>query len=195
MAEGCPAMHDSINGNGRRYRQAHCLPTIVLILFFFVVTSATAETFRAGAFEFEAPVGWQSEPPQSSMRQAQFRIVNPGDGPDGSCIFFYFGPGRGGSAEANIERWRQQFAEPDARQAAVVTVEEVAGQQVHYFQGSGTFLSGMPGGPKTPVPGITLLGAILESVKGNIYVRLVAPTSLAEAQQTAFKRMVESGLR
>ena len=173
-----------------------CWPAMALVaVLFYPVDNIRAETFRAGAFEFEAPADWRSEPPQSAMRQAQFRIVNPDGGPDGSCIFFYFGPGRGGSAEANIERWRRQFAELAAQQAAVVTVEEIAGQQVHYFRGSGTFLSGMPGGPKTPVPGITLLGAILESVKGDIYVRLVAPTALADAEAAAFKRMVESGLR
>ena len=189
-------MCESIHGIARRCWRAWCLLPVVCGLFFiFVVPPAAAETFRAGAFEFEAPAGWQSEPPQSAMRQAQFRIANPGDGPDGSCIFFYFGPGRGGSAEANIERWRRQFAEPRAQRTAVVTVEEIAGRQVRYFCGSGTFLSGMPGGPKTPLPGITLLGAILESVKGNIYVRLVALTALADAQQAAFKRMVESGLR
>ena len=45
------------------------------------------------------------------------------------------------------------------------------------------------------MPGVTLIGAILESAKGNIYVRLVAPVALAEAQAPAFRRMVESGLR
>ena len=178
-------------GRGRTFRLALALVAVL----FSSIGGVAAETFRAGAFEFEAPAGWQSEPPRSSMRQAQFRIANPRGGSDGSCIFFYFGPGRGGSAEANIERWRRQFAEPAAQQAAVVTVEEVAGRRVHYFRGSGTFLSGMPGGPTTPVPGITLLGAILENDQGNIYVRLVAPAALADAEAPAFKRMVESGLR
>lgn len=169
---------------------------LVSILFFLVAGSASAaETFRAGGFEFEAPADWQREPPRSAMRQAQFRIANPDDGPDGTCIFFYFGPGRGGSAEANIERWRRQFAEPAAQKAAVATVEQIAGQRVHYFRGSGTFLSGMPGGPTTPVPGMTLLGAILESADGNVYVRLVAPSTLAEANGAVFKDMIEGGLR
>jgi len=53
-------------------------------------------------------------------------------------------------------------------------------------------MSGMPGGPKTPQPNTMLLGAILESAKGNVFVRMTGPARLVKASQAEFKKMIES---
>jgi hypothetical protein len=52
----------------------------------------------------------------------------------------------------------------------------------------------MPGGPKTPQPDTMLIGAILESEQGNVFVRLTGPLNLAKSSQGAFRKMVESAL-
>jgi hypothetical protein len=43
--------------------------------------------------------------------------------------------------------------------------------------------------------GYALLGAIVESAQGNVFVRLTGPKALALGAQPEFKKMVESGLR
>jgi hypothetical protein len=68
-------------------------------------------------------------------------------------------------------------------------------RKVPYVQAEGTYLSGMPGGPKTPQPNTMLLGAVLESESGNVFVKMTGPVGLTKASITAFKQMVESGLK
>jgi hypothetical protein len=52
----------------------------------------------------------------------------------------------------------------------------------------------MPGGPKTPQPNTMLLGAIIESDRGNVFIRLTGPIKLAKASQPALRKMVEGAL-
>jgi len=47
------------------------------------------------------------------MRRAQYRIDGPG-GP-AECVVFYFGPGQGGDARANVARWISQFRRADGK--------------------------------------------------------------------------------
>jgi hypothetical protein len=53
----------------------------------------------------------------------------------------------------------------------------------------------MPGGPKTPQPNSMLLGAVLESESGNVFVKMTGPVSLTKASTTEFKQMVEGALQ
>jgi hypothetical protein len=53
----------------------------------------------------------------------------------------------------------------------------------------------MPGGPKTPQPNSMLLGAVLESESGNVFVKMTGPAALIKASITEFKQMVEGALK
>jgi hypothetical protein len=128
------------------------------------------------------------------MREAQLGVPNPAGAP-GEVSFFHFGSGRGGTPEANIERWYGQFQEPREALGAEVTRDIVGATVVHRFRASGTYLSGMPGGPRTPQPGTTLLATVLESDTGHVFVRFVAPTPLAQATAEDFAAMVEGAAR
>src|SRR5215468_7200472 len=56
-----------------------------------------------GSLTISVPAGWVEQAPTSSMRKAQFLLPRaPGDQADGELVVFYFGPGQGGSVEANI---------------------------------------------------------------------------------------------
>src|ERR1044072_9534883 len=57
----------------------------------------------------QAPDGWISEQPSSTMRVAQYRL--PGDAGDANLAVYYFGPGQGGSGEGNPGRWVEQVEE------------------------------------------------------------------------------------
>src|SRR3954468_23388940 len=76
--------------------------------------STTAKEKSLGPLKLTVPAGWVEQTPSSSMRQAQFSLPKAdGDTADGELVVFYFGPGQGGSVEANIDRWVGQIAEPD----------------------------------------------------------------------------------
>jgi len=76
-------------------------------------------------------------------------------------------------------------------------VEEVTvgKRRVTYVQAEGTYLSGMPGGPKTAQPGSMLLGAILESAQGNVFVRTTGPVDLVKASKAEFRKLIESAAK
>ncbi|MFQ5954130.1 MAG: hypothetical protein ACE5JZ_03615 [Kiloniellales bacterium] len=153
---------------------------------------AEGERFWVGGLGFTAPEGWQRVAPPTPMRKAMFRVPNPTGGGDGAVTFYHFGPGRGGSVEANIERWRRQFQEPPERLGATVETKQIDGRRVHLFRAHGTLMSGAPGGPKTALPGYAFLGAVIEGQRGNVFIRFVAPGPLADASAARFRAMVES---
>lgn len=161
-------------------------------LFLLLLASpAAAATVEVGGLVFTLPASWIAQTPASAMRQAQFEVPNP-VGPAGTVAFYYFGVGRGGSAEANIERWYRQFQEPRESLDAEVTRDKVNDIVVHRFRASGTYLSGMPGGLRTPTPLTTLRAAVFEGAAGNVFVRFVAPTGLSKAHAAGFAAMVAS---
>ncbi len=152
---------------------------------------AEAEEFVVGGLNFTAPAEWQRVAPSTPMRKAMLRVPNAAGTGDGAVTFYHFGPGIGGGPQANIERWRRQFKEPDAQRRARVETKMVDGRKLHLFRGDGTLLSGAPGGPKTEVPGYAFLGAVIEGPKGDVFVRFVAPSALADTAEAAFHKMVE----
>jgi hypothetical protein len=106
-------------------------------------------------------------------------------------VFFHFGEGGGGGTKANIDRWLSQFQEPREKLQSKVEEVTVNQRKITYVQAQGTYLSGMPGGAKTPQPNTMLLGAIIEGQDGSVFVRLTGPVRLSTASQAAFRKMVE----
>ena len=174
-------------GPGLRYS----LPAIALAIACLLSGPgrADAEEFVVGGLNFTAPAGWQRVAPPTPMRKAMFRVPNATG--DGAVTFYHFGPGLGGGPQANIERWRRQFKEPDAQRRARVETKMVGGRKLHLFRGDGTLLSGAPGGAKTEVPGYAFLGAVIEGPNGDVFVRFIAPSPLADTAEAAFRKMVE----
>jgi hypothetical protein len=72
---------------------------------------------------------------------------------------------------------------------------QVGQHQVTYVQAQGTYLSGMPGGPQTPLPDHALVGAIIESKAGNVFVRMTGPKAWVHSLEPEFRKMIESTLR
>ncbi len=141
------------------------------------------EAFQVGPFRFAVPEGWAHRVPDSPMRKAELRSP---DG-KGEAVFFFFGPGQGGSAQDNVARWLGQVSD---RKEEKVETEEIGGNRVTFVRASGTYASGMPGGPTTPVPDTVLLGAILEGAGGNVFVRMTGPATAMGEAEAAFRAMV-----
>jgi len=147
--------------------------------------------FTAGAFTFERPQGWQWVSTTSAMRKAELRTEHAGE--TAETVFFHFGPGQGGSVQANIERWLGQFVEPIEQLDAQRAEQDVDGTRVTLLQASGTYLAGMPGQTPEPMEGFAMRGAILESPGGDVYIRMTGPKAAVEASGPLFDKMVLEG--
>jgi hypothetical protein len=93
-----------------------------------------------------------------------------------------------------VDRWLGQFVEPRDKINAKVEETKDNNRTVTYVQADGTYKSGVPGGPTTPLPNTMLLGAILESAQGNVFIRMTGPMELVKASGEDFKKMVSGAL-
>lgn len=145
-----------------------------------------AETVKVEAFTFALPDGWKSVTPSSPMRKAQLEIAR---GPEKAEVtFFHFGADQGGTAEDNVARWYAQF--PGSEKNRITEHMEVGSVKITFAMTEGTFSSGMPGGPTTPMEGYALCGAILESAAGNVFIKMTGPNAVVKASTEAFKKMI-----
>ena len=152
-------------------------------------------TFAAGDFKFAVPVGWNSVTPSSPMRKAELRVPGPeGTGAAGEAIItvFHFGPGQGGTVQQNVDRWFGQFDGDNEAKGASPAKETIGTVPVTFARARGTFQSGMPGQPTTPLEGQALLGAILESPNGDVYVKMTGPAPTVEKAEPAFVQMIRA---
>jgi hypothetical protein len=156
---------------------------------------AADDTFKAGSFTFQKPASFKAKPtPPGGMRAAQLEYAGA-DGKSTEAIFYYFGQGQGGGTQANVDRWLGQFEEGRDKINSKVEKKKIGSGEVTYVEAEGTYRSGMPGGPTTPKPGTKLLGAILESANGNVFVRMTGPIATVKAADAGFRKMVESALK
>lgn len=135
----------------------------------------------AAALSWEVPANWIAEKPSSSMRRAQYRIARtPDSAGDAECVVYYFGPGQGGDARSNAERWADQFAQPDGRSSReVMKTEELdaGGLPVLSVEVTGIYGGGMAtmSGSRELAPDYMLLGAIAQGSDANWFFKLTGP--------------------
>lgn len=156
--------------------------------------AAAPTTFEVSEFKFQRPARWEWVEANSPMRKAQLKVTDQGGKESGEVVFFFFG-GDGGGTEANIQRWLSQFVEARDEKNTKVERKTVGQTKLTYVRAEGTYQSGMPGGPKTPLKDHVLLGAILEGAQGHVFIRYTSPKALAGAADAEFRGMVESALK
>jgi hypothetical protein len=186
-------------GNSISYHHRMRFPLSVALTVLSVVTCLSLaqgadapRTFEVGEFRFTRPASWEWVENTSPMRKAQLKVSDSTKKESAEVVFFHFGEGGGGGTQANIDRWLSQFQEPREKLNAKTETTTAGGRKVTYVEAEGTYLSGMPGGAKTPQPGTVLLGAIIESAKGNVFIRLTGPAKLAMSAKGDFRKMVEN---
>jgi hypothetical protein len=130
------------------------------------------------------------------MRKAQYAIpMIDGDPEDGECAVFYFGPGQGGGARANADRWASQFKDEAGQPPTPQILEEtVAERKIMKVFVEGTYApsSMMGGAPSPPKPGFTLLAAIVEGPDANWFFKCTGPKGTMEANREAFDGVIAS---
>lgn len=157
---------------------------------FFVVTAtgafAESKEVKVGAFAFAVPEGWTQVTPSSPMRKAQLEVAR--GTAKAEVTFFHFGKDQGGTTAENVARWFGQF--PGSEEKRITENVQAGPVKITFALTEGTFSSGMPGGPTTPMPDYGLCGAILESGDGSVFVKMTGPNAIVKASTEAFKKMV-----
>ncbi len=147
------------------------------------------------ALGWKVPAGWVEEPPSSNLRKAQYKV--PGPGGNGECIVFYFGPGQGGDAMSNAQRWASQFKQADgstSEQSMKTKNYQVGGIPVLEVEVAGTYAGGMTMtmAPAEDKPGYMLLGAVAQGPDSNWFFKFTGPESTVKGQRDAFEQMIKS---
>ncbi|MBI1917551.1 MAG: hypothetical protein HYS12_22870 [Planctomycetes bacterium] len=134
------------------------------------------------------PASWQKETAAPPFRAYQFRLPRAeGDEADALLVVYH---GIGGTAKANIERWKTQFKPPDGK-----TTEEVAkikelklvDRPASYLDIEGTFLDSKPGSQDvTPRPGYRMLAVHIEGRDTPYHIKLTGPAKTVEEHKKEF---------
>lgn len=140
------------------------------------------------------PPAFRRVPPSNPMRKASFVVPKAeGDADDGELTVFYFGPGQGGSIDANVDRWVKQFSDVkpgDVRRAD----REANGLHQHTVElDSGSFSGGMGmGGGSTPKANYGLIGGIVETPSGAYFFKMTGPSKTIKKAKADFYALLDS---
>lgn len=160
------------------------------------ISGAANRAINLGAvgYSVEVPDTWVQQPPENTMRLAQFQVRGSQGQEPANVVVFYFGKGGGGSAEANVQRWESQFTGPDGKPVkAAQRKAKAAGMPVTWAELNGSYSRGVGMGQETAAkPDQTLLAAVVETPKGNVTFHLYGPRNSVAQARKAFEAMVGS---
>lgn len=125
------------------------------------------------------PAGW-SEIALTSMRAGNFRVDAS---PEIDCYLTVI-QGTGGGVAANVNRWRNQMAQPELDDAAIEALSRIdmLGQQGVLVEIEGDF-TGMTGAKK---PGYRMLGAQCSLREETVFVKMTGPSQAVQAEKERF---------
>ena len=153
---------------------------------------------EAAGLRFAVPRTWDRVPAPSDVRAAQWKAHHAaGDTEDAEVVLFFFGKGKGGGVDENLDRWYGQFTEPDgraSRDAAVVTIRTVNGLRVTALDLAGTYKPGqMASGPLPPPKrDFRMLAAVIEGDDGPWFLKMTGPQRTIAAAKADFDAVLAS---
>jgi hypothetical protein len=145
------------------------------------------------------PAEWKQQEVTSKFRTHHFRIPHVADDKtDAEMVIFFFGAGSGGSADANVKRWKGMFIPPEGKQIEDVAKVEnfkVGNVNVTYLDVHGTYkFKERPFDPAAKEelrPDHRMLGVVFDSPNGPYFFRLVGPAKTVEHNKKAFDDWVK----
>ena len=165
------------------------LPALLAVLAGAPLNALPAEV---PLLDYRAPVpeNWSAGRPSSSMRLLQYAV--PGTGGEAQFIVYYFGPGQGGSANANIARWQSQFSSADGSPVEPVTETFlVSGWPVTLARFEGSYARGIGSGPQgRALPGQMLMAAVIETPRGAVIAQLFGDAATVRQNEARFRGFV-----
>lgn len=169
------------------------MPKTILLICAAAVLAGGLMAESAAGLKWMDPAGWVSQ------RSAPFRVVTysvpavPGsEKPE--CIVYFFGPGQGGSVEANLDRWKGQFSQNGKPAEAKVAHRTVHGVRVTTIDLTGTYTAtgGQVKEGQGPLPKYRMLAAIAEGAGGNIFIRFIGPEKTVTAGLAKYEQLLAS---
>lgn len=151
----------------------------------------------AAGLSWTVPSHWQTLP-QRPMRVVTYHAPPAhGDSDPGEMAVFYFGPQEGGTVDANVERWFNQFDQEDGRPTREVAERErieVDGLPVTRVRARGTYNAAAgPMAPRADIrPNYRLIGAIAEGPEGAVFFKFTGPERTVLEQSAMFDQLVGS---
>lgn len=170
-----------------------CLLTSLSLSFSTPASAADEGALKVGEFTFKAIAPWKSkDSAPRPMSQGGFSLPGADGAKAMDADFYHFGNGQGGDVEANVTRWKGQFQPAEDGTAVKFDREEwlFGKKKVTLVILQGTFLSGSPFGAKTPVPDSAMIGAILESETGHVFIKFTGPQKQILASHEAFIKLL-----
>jgi hypothetical protein len=165
------------------------MPTITSFVLLSLFAAAPAPV-DLGGLKSTPPASWKEVPTTSPMRLKQWSL--PGKKGDAELVVFFFGQGQGGGAQANLDRWKQQFEPPAGKtvdQVAKVSTAKISTAKATILDIRGTYLfkaSPMSPAPAEPRPDHRMVAVQLETASGSYYLKLVGPAGTVEQHKKAF---------
>ncbi len=144
------------------------------------------ERFGDERLRWETPSGW------AQAERSQMRPVNLTFGPnkEGECYLAML-PGGAGGVLANVNRWRKQMGQPEMteEELAKLPKKTLMGIQGVYVTVDGAYTSV---GATEAKPDHRMLGIVASLGEAGLFVKMVGPKALVEANTTAFDQFVAS---
>jgi len=156
---------------------------------------AKATELKVGSFTFKVAAPWVAKAEPRAMSKGGFTLPAKEGAAPVEADFYHFGVGGGGGIEPNLKRWQSQFTpgadgKPPAMEREEITV---GGQKALMVSLKGTFLSGPAMSPnKVPLPNYAMLGAILQSAEGDVFIKITGPEAATLATRDQVKEMVKA---
>lgn len=137
------------------------------------------------------PPAFKRVPPPNPMRKASFVVPRAeGDSADGDISVSYFGPGQGGSIDANVDRWVKQFG--DVKPGDVKRADrEANGLRQHTVELDSGAFAGMGSSDKAK-SNYGLVGAIIETPSGTYFFKLTGPAKTVQKAKSDFYKLLDS---
>jgi hypothetical protein len=137
------------------------------------------------------PAAWKEEAPSNKMRFAQFRLPKAKDDKEDAELVIF--KGLGGSAKANVDRWKKQFLAPPGKKlddVAKVAEVKIAGRPATLLDVSGTYLyNPQPFNPRSKSekrPGYRMLAIHFDGPAEVYHIKLAGPAATIEAHKKGF---------
>ncbi len=151
-----------------------------------------------GKLLLEAPASWERKKPKVNFIEHEFAVpATKGDDADGRITVM----GAGGDLDANIERWINQFDQPDGSETKNLVPEgdrkrTINGLEVRFVDLMGTYKDSPrpfdPSAVPTAKANYRMLAAIVSAPKlGNYFFKFYGPRQTVTDHSDEFRKMID----
>jgi hypothetical protein len=167
--------------------------TTLLAALPLLTVLAAGTPITIDGYKSTTPASWK-ELPQKPMRFKSFSIPKTaGDQHDAEVVIFFFGPGQGGDAQANLDRWKGMFVVPEGKKPedmSKVETIKVNGVETTILDVRGTYKwkPSMMSPQEELRPNHRMLAVIFASPNGPYYMRFVGPEKTIEKNKKDFDK-------